>query len=80
MQNAGNFGAFSAEEMKKLLASKEAKTLLKILNQDGGVRLRQAAEAVKNGDTAKAQELIAPMMQSPQAAAAVEQLNRKRDR
>lgn len=77
MDQKSGLPSFSEADIKKVLGSKEGQALLRLLNQDGGVALRQAANALKAGDTARAQEIVKPIMQSPDAAALIEKLNRK---
>lgn len=67
--------SFTEADIRKVLGTAEGQTLLKLLNRDGGVLLRQAADAVKTGDTARAQALLRPMMETPEIAALIEKLN-----
>jgi len=74
-----NFSDFhvSEAEVKRVLASPEGMQLLQLLNQDGGKRLRQAAEALKNGRQSDAQQIISPLMESREAAQLLKKLERK---
>ena len=49
--------------------------LLALLAADGGGRLRQAAEAVKAGDHARAQAILQPVLQTEQAQALLQKLD-----
>lgn len=69
--------SFSEAEIRKVLGSPEGKMLLQLLGQNGGTALRQAADAVKRGDTAAAQEIMRPLMESPAIAALVNKINQK---
>ena len=63
-QNSG----FSMAEAAKLLASAEGQQLLALLRRDGGDALSQAA----------AKAILQPILGTPEAAALLEQLNRRR--
>ena len=77
MDQKSGLPSFSEADIKKVLATKEGQALLRILNRDGGAVLRQAAQALQSGDAARAQELVKPIMQSPDAAALIEKINQK---
>lgn len=68
---------FSPEQLRSVLASKEGKQLMQLLNRDGGAALRQAAAAARNGDYEQAKRIMEPLMQSPEAARLVDEINRK---
>ena len=74
-----NFSDFHVSEaqVKKVMASPEGKQLLQLLSQDGGKRLRQAAEAIRSGRQAEAQQIISPLMNSPEAAQLLKKLERQ---
>ena len=80
-KNAGNTPneslPFSRSDIQKVLGSAEGQQLLKLLNQDGGQALRQAANALKAGNLAQAQELLSPIMQSEEATRLVDKINKK---
>lgn len=75
MSENQNFAAYESE-IRRVLGSKEGRALLKLLNQDGGATLRQAATAFQSGDAASAQALIAPLMENPEAQALIKELNK----
>ena len=75
-QKAAGSG-FSPEQLRRVLASKEGKQLMQLLNRDGGAALRQAAAAARNGDYEQAKRIMEPLMQSPEAARLVDEINRK---
>ncbi len=75
--NQHGLPSFSPEQVRKVLGTREGQQLLQILNRDGGTALRQAAAAVKAGDYSTAQNILAPMMQTPEAAKLVNEINRK---
>ena len=52
--------------IQKLLSTAEGQKLVKLLNQNGGGTLAQAGSALKQGNTQKVQELMAPLMQDPE--------------
>ncbi len=67
---------FDPETVRNVLESPAGKALLQLLQQDGGATLRQAADALRAGDPAKAQSIVAPLMQNEQAARLTAELNR----
>ena len=69
--------SFSEADVKRVLTSPEGQKLLRLLNRDGGVRLRQAAEALKRGDQAAAQQALRPVMVTEEAARLVQSINRE---
>lgn len=77
MDAKSSLPSFSEADIKKVLGTKEGQALLRLLSQDGGKTLRQAADALKSGNAARAQELVKPLMQSPDAAALIQKLNQK---
>lgn len=60
--------------LKKLLSSPEAKRLLEQLSPQDTARLRQAADRVRQGDTAALQSAAADLMARPESAALLRQL------
>lgn len=68
---------FSAEQVRQLLASPEGKQLLAMLNRDGGKGLRQAAEEYRKGNLAGAQEVLRPIVDTPEASKLLEKISRK---
>lgn len=69
---------FTEKDIRRVLGSTEGQQILKLLNQDGGKTLRAAATAFQSGDTEGAKKIIAPMMETPEASALVNQLNKGR--
>jgi len=66
---------FSEGDVKKALTSPEGKKLLQILGQDGGTRLRQAADALRSGNTDEFQKVLSPVMETEEAAALLKKLD-----
>ena len=66
---------FSAEQIQRVLGSAAGQQLLQLLQRDGGATLRQAAQLVRQGDYAAAQQLLAPLMSTDEAARLVRKLN-----
>lgn len=54
-------------DFQKIISSPEGQQLIKLLSADGGAAMRNAGAALKSGDQAKAQETIAPLLNSAQA-------------
>lgn len=67
--------AFSPEQLRRVLGSAEGRQLLALLASGGGERLRQAADAVKQGDHARAMALLQPILNTEQAQALLRKLN-----
>ena len=62
--------------MEKLLGSPEGRELIRVLNQDGGKTLREAAGAMKAGDEQRMKDTVAPLLKSPQVLKLMAQLER----
>ena len=73
-QNSG----FSMAEAAKLLASAEGQQLLALLRRDAGDALSQPAAAMRAGDAEGAKDKLQPINGTPEPAALLEQLNRRR--
>lgn len=73
---ANNSGAlpFSAEDVRRVLASDEGRQLLAMLRSAGGDSLNRAMDAVRTGDVEKAKEILAPTLRDPEAARLLESL------
>lgn len=67
--------SFSAEQLRRVLGSSEGRQLLALLSSGCGERLRQAADAAKQGDHARAMELLQPVLNTEQAQALLRKLN-----
>ncbi len=70
--------SFSPEQLRRVLGSAEGRqllALLALLASGGGERLRQAADAAKQGDHARAMELLQPVLNTKQAQALLRKLN-----
>lgn len=67
--------SFSPEHLRRVLGSSEGRQLLALLSSGCGERLRQAADAAKQGDHARAMELLQPVLNTEQAQALLRKLN-----
>ena len=67
--------SFSPEQLRRVLGSAEGRQLLALLSSGGGERLRQAADAAKQGDHARAMELLRPVLSTEQAQSLLRRLN-----
>ena len=67
--------SFSPEQLRRVLGSSEGQQLLALLSSGGDERLRQAADAAKQGDHARAMELLQPVLNTEQAQALLRKLN-----
>lgn len=65
---------FSAETLRRVLASPEGKRLAALLQQDDGT-LQQAMQAYRSGDTETAAALLRPLAQTSEAAALLKKLD-----
>ena len=63
------------DNLRKILASSQGQRLLKLLSRDGGSAINQAGQAVKQGDGAKAQEIMEPLMKDPEVQKLLQALN-----
>ena len=77
MEQKSGLPFFSEAEIRKVLGSPEGRSLLQLLRQDSGSALQKAADALKAGDAARAQELLRPLMESPAAAELVNKINER---
>ena len=67
--------SFSPEQLRRVLGSSEGRQLLALLSSGCGECLRQAADAAKQGDHARAMELLQPVLNTEQAQALLRKLN-----
>lgn len=79
MDEKKEFLGLTAQQIKSILASPQAKELIRRLNQNGGQTLKKASEAAKRGDYGAVEAMMAPLMQDEKAAALAEQLRKKQD-
>lgn len=77
MKDLSKNPSFSSEEVRQLLSSPEAQQLIALLQQDGGGRLQQAAQAVQKGNMDGAKEALKPLARDPQTAALLEKLGKQ---
>ena len=63
--------SFSPEQLRRVLGSSEGRQLLALLSSGCG----QAADAAKQGDHARAMELLQPVLNTEQAQALLRKLN-----
>lgn len=77
--NQGTTGdfAFTRQQIAAVLSTGEGKELLALLSKDGGAALRSCAQALQTGDTERAQNLIAPLLQSDKARELLAKINEK---
>lgn len=66
----------SQENIQRVLTSPEGRQLLALLMRDGGAALAKAGEALRRGDQAAAEAILAPIMNTPQAQELVAKINR----
>jgi len=57
--------------------SQEARKLMDLLNQNSGQSLKDAAQSALKGDTAQLTRLVDDLMQNPQSARLMEELQKK---
>lgn len=66
-----------AEALRRLLGSPEGKQLIALLNRDGGKSLQQAANEYRKGNAAGAQEVLKPLVETPEAAELLQKLSQR---
>ncbi len=87
-QNSPNFSdMFASSQARQLLQNKqavqsllnsgEAQQLIQRLNQNSGSSLKNAAQSAMQGEPAQLMKLVEGLMQDPENAKLVEQLNKK---
>ena len=67
---------FNEKDIKRVLGSPEGQQILRLLNRDGGQALRQAADALRSGNTDEAKRVLSPIMESEEAAGLINKLNK----
>lgn len=68
---------FDAQDVRRVLGSPEGQKILKLLNQDGGKALRQAADALRSGKPEDAMKALSPIMDTDEAAALIDKINKR---
>lgn len=66
---------FSQEQLRRIVSSDAGRALLTLLRADGGARMQQAAEAVRQGDHVRAQQILQPVLQTEQTQALLRALH-----
>ena len=67
----------SPEQLRRLLTSSEGQALIRLLQADGGAGLKQAADALKAGNTEEAKAALAPLLAGTEAEALAQSLEGK---
>lgn len=67
---------FSEDEVRKVMHSREGKQLIRLLQQDGGIRLRQAAGALEKGDAEQLPQILGPILQTEEIQTLLKKLDR----
>lgn len=65
------------QAVESLLNSNEARRLMELLNHNSGDGLKDAAQSAMKGDTSQLMGLVQGLMNDPQSAKLVEELNKK---
>lgn len=74
-KNGNNSGfSFSEEQLKKLLAGRDAQQLVKHLQKGGSSAIQTAAEAAQRGDITAAKAAVEALLQDRQTAELVKRL------
>ncbi len=66
------------EQLRRILTSAEGRQLLALLSRGNTQTLQNAAEAARQGDTARAQALMQPLLSDPQVQTLLARLNGQR--
>lgn len=67
---------FSEKDIRSVLSTPAGRKLFQLLTQSGGGELSRAVEQWKQGNPDGAREILAPLMNTPQAASLVDEINR----
>lgn len=67
----------AAQTIRAMMNTPDGKRLMALLGADGGKALRAAAGAMQQGDEAKAQESMAPLLNNQEVQALLSSLNEK---
>lgn len=65
------------QALESLMKSGEAQRLMELLNKNAGSGLKNAAQSAMQGDTSQLKKLVGDLMQNPESAKLVEDLNKK---
>ncbi len=65
------------EELRRVLASAEGQTLLRLLQSDGGAGLKAAAEALRQGNVEGVKSALSPLLAGTEAEALTRSLEEK---
>lgn len=68
---------FSEAEARRVLESRDGRKLVRLLTKEHARELSLAIEALKQGDTARAKALLAPVMEQGEAAELIKKINGK---
>lgn len=69
--------AFTEADIKAVLSSQEGQRLFQMLKKESGNQLNRAAAAIQAGEYEKAYELLNPIMNTPNAAQLLKEINKK---
>ncbi len=64
------------DQVLKMMNSPDARKLMQLLQQSGGAELQGAADAALKGNPSQLMGMVQQLMQSPEGAKTVENLNR----
>ena len=67
----------AAQAIRALMNTPDGKRLMTLLGADGGQALRAAANAMQQGNEAKAQENMAPLLHNQEVQSLLASLNQK---
>lgn len=65
------------QALESILKSGEAQRLMELLNKNAGSGLKNAAQSAMQGDASQLKKLVDDLMQNPESARLVEDLNKK---
>jgi hypothetical protein len=68
-----------AQQMKKLLETQEGRRLISLLSGDGK-SIQAAGQALKQGNTQQAQNIMAPLMEDPEVQRLLKSLEKTLNR
>lgn len=65
------------QTLESIMKSGEAQRLMELLNKNAGSGLKNAAQSAMQGDPSQLKKLVDNLMQNPESAKLVENLNKK---
>lgn len=68
---------FTQEEVNAIVQTEEARKLLQMLQKNGGSKLTQATDALRQGDLKQIAPLLKPLLDNPDAEILLQKISQK---